>query len=213
MPHAKLRIDIPEHTWIHAVSTGHPEVTFEVVAILHREDRGVSLIRLHTDDALAVLTDVRARDDVDELDLLWKREDRALLQVGAADPLLLRPVREAGVPLTTPFEIRAGEVGWELTASNERLGDLRTRLETLDIDFTVESVRTVQPSRAEGLLTDRQHEVLRAAADRGYYDTPRETTLTAVADDLDIAKATCSDTLHRAEGTLVASYLNGTPDG
>lgn len=40
---------------------------------------------------------------------------------------------------------------------------------------------------------------MNAVIERGYYDTPRRCTLTELADELDLAKSTCSERLHRAE--------------
>jgi predicted DNA binding protein len=42
----------------------------------------------------------------------------------------------------------------------------------------------------------------------GYYETPIETTLDAVADRLDLPRSTVSYRLRRAEAQLVESYLS-----
>jgi hypothetical protein len=59
-------------------------------------------------------------------------------------------------------------------------------------------------------LTDRQREVARAAVDRGYFD-PEGPAAAAVADDLDIAKATLSEHLRTVQRELVRQAF-GTPD-
>ncbi|MFC7174104.1 helix-turn-helix domain-containing protein [Haloplanus litoreus] len=57
------------------------------------------------------------------------------------------------------------------------------------------------------LLTDQQSALLVTAVDMGYYDTPRESTLTEVADAADLAKSTASVTLHRAEERVVKEFV------
>lgn len=52
------------------------------------------------------------------------------------------------------------------------------------------------------LLTDRQWRVVIEAVTRGYYDSPRECSLTELAATLGINKSTASDILHRAEGLI-----------
>ncbi|MGK2230049.1 MAG: putative DNA binding protein, partial [Methanobacteriota archaeon] len=47
------------------------------------------------------------------------------------------------------------------------------------------------------------------AHELGYYDTPREISLSEVANEMDIAKSTCSEILHRAEGKVVSEFLEG----
>lgn len=207
MPRAKLTIEIPGQTWIADISTLHPELVFEVVTAMPSEDMGIALVRLDAPDPLPIITDIKAREDIDNIELLWKHEDEALLQIQSSNPLLLLPVLRAGVPLTTPFDIRDGRATWELTTSTSRLSSLRSQLEDFGIQFSIEYVRDIDSTQADNLLTDRQQEVLLTAALEGYYVAPREATLGEVADTLGIADATCSDILHRAEGHVLHWFI------
>jgi predicted DNA binding protein len=64
------------------------------------------------------------------------------------------------------------------------------------------------------LLTERQQGLVRTAVDAGYYNTPRECTLTELAERLGIAKSTRSGALHRAEGAVIKRFLaDGPLDG
>ena len=208
MPRARLSIDVPEGTWIHAISTAHPDAVFEVVTALAGEDAGVALLEVTTAAPIDVITEVDAREDVDALDLLWKREETALLQVSATGPPLLLPLWEAGVPVRMPFTVRDGAATWDLTTSADRLSSFGDHLDAAGIQYTVEYVQHVEESAADRLLTDRQQQVLLAAVERGYYATPREATLTDVADHLGVSKATASDVLHRAEGAIVDWFVD-----
>jgi len=207
MPHAKLTIDIPESTWIGDISTAHPEVVFQVVTSLPGEGTGIGLVRLVATDPLPIITDIQSRDDVEDLELLWKHDDEALLQIQTVNPLPLLPVWRAGVPLKMPFDIQEGVATWEVTTSTSRLSSLRDHLDDMDIGFAIEYVREIDASQADQLLTDRQQEVLLAAVDAGYYRAPREATLGDVAESLGVANATCSDVLHRAEGHIIHWFV------
>lgn len=207
MPHAKLTVDIPEHTWIGDISAAHPELVFRVVTSIPGEGTGIGLVRLTATDPLPIITDIQARDDVESLELLWKHDDEALLQIQTVNPLPLLPVWRAGVPLKMPFDIQNGEATWEVTTSTSRLSSLRDQLDDLGIGFSIEHVREIDASQADRLLTDRQQEVLLAAVEAGYYRAPRESTLGDVADILGVANATCSDILHRAEGHIIHWFV------
>nr|WP_265472954.1 helix-turn-helix domain-containing protein [Halohasta litchfieldiae] len=61
------------------------------------------------------------------------------------------------------------------------------------------------------LLSEKQQELVLEAVDRGYYDTPRDCTLTELADAVGIAKSTCSETLHRAEETIIEHFIEDLP--
>lgn len=208
MPRAKLRISIPERTWIHDVSTGHPDIVFRVNAVLSSDDSGIALLELRTANPVPIITEIDRRDDVTDLELLWKQDDTTLVQVETTDPLLLFPILKAGIPLKTPFEIADGVSIWEITTSSDRLSALGARLDEAGIDFDIESVHDEPADPADSLLTDRQREIVLTAAGMGYYDTPRGATLTAVSDSLGISKATGSDVLHRAEGKVMKRFID-----
>jgi hypothetical protein len=207
MPHAKLIIDLPQETWISDVSTTYSDLLFEVITGIHGEDTGIGLVRLIASDPLPVIADIQAFEEIENLELLWKHDDEALLQIQTADPLPLLPVWRAGVPIRMPFEIQDGLATWEVTTSRNRLSTLQSQLDALDISFSIEYVREIEESLANQLLTDRQQEVLLSAVEQGYYQAPREATLGDVADSLSIANATCSDILHRAEGHIIHWFV------
>ncbi|NUC72493.1 helix-turn-helix domain-containing protein [Haloterrigena sp. SYSU A558-1] len=52
-------------------------------------------------------------------------------------------------------------------------------------------------------LTDEQLAVLETAYENGYFDIPRETSATELADELEIAQSTASERLRTAERTLL----------
>ena len=207
MPHAKLTIDIPEHIWIGDISAAHPELVFQVVTSIPGDGTGIGLVRLTATDLLPIITDIQARDDIESLELLWKHDDEALLQIQTRNPLPLLPVWRAGVPLRMPFDIQNGMATWEVTTSTRRLSNLRDHLDELSIGFSIEYIREIDASQADRLLTNRQQEVLLAAVEAGYYRTPRDATLGDGADALGVANATCSDVLHRAEGHIIHWFV------
>ncbi|WP_265109877.1 helix-turn-helix domain-containing protein [Halosolutus halophilus] len=202
MPRAKLIVRIPESLWIHEVSTAHPDVTFRVTSVLPGPDVAIGVIELSASNPVPILAAIEDRDDVRDLELLWTHDETALLQVETSDPSLLAPMQRAGVPIETPFEVEDGVVTWELTTSSDRLSALGSSLDEHDVGYRIKYVHDVDAGRAEQLLTDRQLEVFLTALDSGYYEVPREATLTDVASTLDVSKSTCSDVLHRAEGTI-----------
>ncbi|QFU84177.1 bacterio-opsin activator [Natronorubrum aibiense] len=202
MPRAKLTVDLPDSLWIHDVSTAHPDVTFRVTSVLPGLDVAIGVLEVTASNPVPILAAIDDRDDVASLELLWKHDETALLQVEASNPSLLIPIQQAGVPMETPFVIEDGVVTWELTTSADRLSALGDSLEANGVSYRLEYVHDVDAGQAEQLLTDRQLEVFLTALECGYYDVPREATLTDVASALDVSKSTCSNVLHRAEGAI-----------
>jgi hypothetical protein len=210
MPQANLTITIPEGIWIGDVTRAHTDVQFRILAAHADGDAGVGLVEISGADWESAVADVRADDTVIECEMLQQYEDTALVQFETTIPLLLFPVQDSGVPLTMPFTIEEGQAEWEITAPQHHLSELGTKLEEFGIPFTVNEIsQRVEP---EQLLTDRQLHLVEAAIDAGYYDTPRRSSLTELAESVDLAKSTCSETLHRAEEKIVKQFVETHED-
>ncbi len=205
MPRARLRVDLPERTWVHAVSTAHPEATLRVLAALPGAGTGIGLLEvLGVTDAL--LESMRERSGVTALDVLARDGERALVRFETTEPLLLLSARAAGVPLELPVTVEDGTATVSVTAPRDRLRALRDQFEA---DGLATGVEAISPTTPDGsVLTDHQRRVLERAVELGYYETPRRVTLSELAVDLGVAKSTLSETLHRAESNLVRRHLD-----
>lgn len=99
--------------------------------------------------------------------------------------------------------VRFAVVG-EATALNEALA---ARPDSVRVD--VEGVGEYEGRpRAAADLTARQRETLRAAVETGYYEVPREATVEAVAEAVDLASSTVSEHLRKAEAAVMPSAVD-----
>jgi predicted DNA binding protein len=210
MPRAHLTLTIPEGIWIGDISRAYPDAQFRILAALADDQAGVGLAEVTTRKLSSILAKIDSSEGVTEFDILQQHDNTALIQFETTRPLLLFSIQEAGIPLEMPFLIASGEAEWELTASQHRLSELGTQLEQFDIPYTVNEVQ--QHTEPEQLLTDRQLRLLAVATEHGYYDTPRQCSLTELATELSIAKSTCSETLHRAEGKVIKQFIGRQAD-
>ncbi|AUX09561.1 bacterio-opsin activator HTH domain-containing protein [Halalkaliarchaeum desulfuricum] len=62
-------------------------------------------------------------------------------------------------------------------------------------------------------LTDKQREAIELALERGYYDTPRETDLETLSDELGVSKSAVSQRLRVTESKLIQSVLAEQDEG
>lgn len=209
MPRATLDVTPPEGVWVADVSRAHPDARFRVLAALPGERSGVGLVEITADDLEAVLMAVEAHAGVLALDVLDALDRTALVRFETHQPVILDVLQDAGLPLQPPVDIVDGVASLEVTGPRERLSQLVDELEDLGVPFEIRRV-TSELDRG-GLLTPRQGELLRAAVEAGYYDTPREITLTDLAERLDVAQSTLSEALHRAEGTVLRRYVEDLP--
>lgn len=210
MPHAKLTITVPESVWISELSRAYSDTRFRVLAATADDATGVARIEILGNDPEAVCETIREYETVTDLTVFETATDALRVQVETTVPLLLTSLQASGVPLETPFEVSDGEMTLEDTIPQETLSELGKTLDEFGITYTVDHIR--QNVESDRLLTDRQQRILDEAIERGYYDTPRQTTLVELAEELDIAKSTCSEILHRAEEQVVKRYRSDTDD-
>ena len=211
MPRATLSLRIPERVWVSALSKRYPDAASTVLAAMPADDTGVGLVEITADSVEPIVAAIDGFESLTSVAVLEARDDRAPLQFETSQPLLRRSMSEAGIPLELPITVSDGEVTAEMTASRERLSELGTVLERVGIGFDLESVTRSVDTRS--LLTDDQYDLLAAAVERGYYDTPRTCTLTDLADAVGLAKSTTSETLHRAEGTGLKRFVGDDAGG
>lgn len=204
MPEARLNITIPEGVWVGDLSTNYPTARFRILAALANGQDGVGLAEIHSEQVGEILDDMQEYGDVNKINVLDQQDEQALVQFETTAPLLLIAAQDSGVPLEMPFKLVDGDVAWEITASSDRLSELGTQLRALGLPFQIDYIQ--QEIHDDQLLTDAQETLIENAITEGYYETPRECTLTELAANVDRAKSTISETLHRAEGKIIKQY-------
>ncbi|WP_338739605.1 helix-turn-helix domain-containing protein [Haloplanus salilacus] len=208
MPTAKLAVTLPDSIWIAELSTRFPEATWRVLAALPDGDTGVGLVEITAEDIGTLLSQLDETEGVRVFEVLHRGDDRALVQFETDEPLLLLSIRNSRAPFEPPVTVRDGVANLEITASRDRLSSLGDQLRTFGLEFDVRSIRTsLDP---DSVVSEEQRQLIETAVGRGYYDTPRECTLTELADHLDIAKSTASERLHRAEGAIIRAFVDDT---
>jgi hypothetical protein len=205
MPYAKLTIDLPEAVWIGEVSREFPSTTFRVLSAVPSGDAGFGLLEIEDESIPTILDAIEGRAGISAVQLMQRSEDTAVVQFETSEPLLLLSIQESGAPIELPLTIRDGKAVIELTASRDRLSEFGRQLEAFGMSYALNRVYDAVDTPT--LLTDQQRRLLVTAVEVGYYDTPRECTLTELAEELDLAKSTASVTLHRAEETVVKEFV------
>jgi len=207
MTYAKLTITIPDGVWINELTRQYPETRFRVLGATANDAKGFARIELVGDRTESICEQMESYQTVTDLTVFEAEPRRRRIQVETTVPVLLNAIQAAGIPLDLPVEIMDGELELEITVPQEKLSTLGDTLDQFDISYTVECIQ--QDTDSESLLTERQQWLVREAIDRGYYDTPRRITLVELAEEVGIAKSTCSEILHRVEGQVLKQFLDG----
>jgi predicted DNA binding protein len=208
MPTATLAVIIPESVWIAELSTRFSDATWRVLAALPDGETGVGVVEITAENITTVLSQLDDTDGVRVVEMLHRDENRALVQFETDEPLVLLSMRNSRTPFEPPVTVRDGVATLEITASRDRLSSLGEQLRAFGLEFDVRSIHTSVDD--ESVVSEEQRRLIETALERGYYDTPRECTLTELADFLDIAKSTASERLHRAEGAIIRAFADDT---
>jgi predicted DNA binding protein len=187
------------------VSREYPETLFEVLTALPEEGQGFGLLRFRSDSIDSVLEGIRAHETIEEVSIIQQTESAATIQIVTSQPMILLAAKRSGIPIEMPVEIQDGTATVDVSAAHGRLSELGTQFATMGIDFEIEYIQ--QRLHPDQLLTERQQELLKLAVLEGYYDTPRRCTLTELAEEIGLAKSTCSETLHRAEEVVMKKFV------
>lgn len=182
----------------------------------HPDDEFRILSNYPTDDGLYVILEATMEDPSDVIryfengpishEVLHADERTVLIQyLLPFVPPPLRAVFSSGNLPQFPLVIRDGWILAELTTTQERLSQFRDELEATGFTFDIVSV--TQSTDPTDLLTGRQRRFMAEAIERGYYDTPRDCSLTDLATSLSVSKSTASVVLHRAEETVVKEFF------
>ena len=206
MTQARLTLTMPELLWVGEISRKYPEATLHVLSAVPSEDAGFALFRLISEDIDELLADARAHETIVEMETLQRTEGEATVQFETTAPLLMLSSRSAGMAIDFPVEIQNGKATLDVTGSHERLSALGTQFRNFGLDFEVEYIQ--ERLHTSQLLTEKQQRLLLRAVEMGYYNTPRDCSLTELAEAAGIAKSTCSETLHRAEEAVIKNFID-----
>lgn len=209
MLRAKLAITLPEDVWIGDLSRAHPDAEFRVLGAQQTDAGGTGVLAVSAPDHGPILSGMDRLDGVTVIDHLEATAETTHVQFRTDTPLLIAMAESAGLPIQPPVRIVDGTATVWVSGSGERVVAFVDRLEGRGLSV---DIQRITPSiDADDLLTDRQRELLLAAVEQGYYDAPRACSLTELAAELDLAESTVSETLHRAEGSVVKAFVATLP--
>jgi predicted DNA binding protein len=236
MSRTELRLDLPTGSWIGDVSRRVPAATLRVAEAIVVDDsaagadapessadgspatdgddrtgteegpEAAATVRVGGTDRDRVEAALRDHERVSRATTVERRGDVRTLRVVGRAPAYLPAARAVGLPIASAVEVVDGRAAVAVVGDRDRIEAFGRRLTGDGITVGVAATGSDDPDRT---LTEAQRDLVFEAVRRGYYDTPRRCTLTELAEANGIAKSTCSETLHRAEGRVMRRFVDG----
>lgn len=208
MTTARLVVDLRDSPWSDA-TRGRSDRVVRIRSAVPCDGAGVELVEVSCSDVDECVSRVENHPSVEYLTIVERTADEVTMQLETVTPRFLLAVRESRMAVEFPIEIRHGTATIDVVGPHEHLSTLDEQLRQLDVAFDLVSVGTGR--EATKLLTEAQRDLLLAAVEEGYYETPRQCTLTELADSVGLAKSTCSESLHRIEQIVVEYFVDELP--
>ncbi|RLM67206.1 helix-turn-helix domain-containing protein [Halorubrum sp. Atlit-26R] len=216
MTRTDLRLDLPTGSWLGDVSRRVPAATLRVAETIavDGDDRQptdgdpavAATVRVGGTDRDRVEAALRDHEHVSRATAVERRGDVRTLRVVGRAPAYLPAARAVGLPIESTVEVVDGRAAVTVVGDRGRIEAFGRRLAGDGITVGVAATGGDDPDRT---LTEAQRDLVFEAVRAGYYDTPRRCTLTELAEANGIAKSTCSETLHRAEGRVMRRFVDG----
>jgi predicted DNA binding protein len=121
---------------------------------------------------------------------------------------LLSILEDKRLIVDTPMEFADGGVRATIIGEQESLRDALDDVpDNVTVDVQQVGEYSPEDDRVLSDLTERQREVLKVAAELGYYDVPRSATHDEVAEELGCAPSTASEHLRKIESKIVEALV------
>jgi predicted DNA binding protein len=164
------------------------------------------LLEIEGDKIDELMTDFRSMEGVRHTYYAKHNGNKALAIIITNIPSYCRVARDSGsFCLSCPLNSSEAGSDWKLLTNDAR--GFREMFEALEEIGAEPCVRDVASVHHSTTLTGRQREILHAAVKEGYFEFPRKTDLTELAEELSISPATLDEILRRAQHKIATYYL------
>ena len=162
----------------------------------------------HSEDIVGAFS---GHPGVQNIELVDSVEDEYLLRAEWATEYegVLSTLAGTGVPL---IEATGTDEQWTFEIRGDDRGDVaafHNRCREQDIPITLTALHALTPveTATETAITDAQQEALTLAYERGYFESPREITMTELGEELDISQQAVASRLRRGTRRILGSTL------
>ena len=215
---AEFRLPVSEFCLAETVAA--TDAAIELLRIVaYDPDHVLPFVRAHGDgETLERLDDLLAADpSVESVERIATMDESRIYRmawVDSVETVVYVLLEEGGAIL----DGTTGGEQWRVRAlfpDRDALSRTYDFCEEQGLTLTIDRIYELDNQRHQRFgLTTQQHETMLAAVEHGYYDVPREATLTDLAETLDISHQALSERLRRGHGNLVRYALGaGEKDG
>ncbi|MHA1745754.1 MAG: helix-turn-helix domain-containing protein [Promethearchaeota archaeon] len=204
----KFSFPIPSKKWIARFSVKFEDLQINLLSmLLLSKKQGSGLFQIqggnkqHLDE---FWKDFIEFYDTSKYTLIFRDETTILVNILSSDPWVLHTLMDAQFILLFPILIRNGSISIELIAPRNKIDLIFNNPEWKKVNISIKQIGSYCP---DSLLSPRQSEILNNALQHGFFNIPRQTSLSELAEILKISPSALSENLRRINKKLAEHFL------
>lgn len=189
----------------------YPDIAIDLERIVPLREGIIPLFWVEGGEPEAIEATLRADSLTEEVTLLTNLDGRYLFEMvwNANIDALVQPLIQSGAEV---LRAEGGVDRWEFRLqfdNRAKLTDFRERCQANDVDMQLLALYNpaVPLHDDEEPLSNEQFDILATASEKGYFEIPRDITLTELADLIGISPNAASQRMRRGLGTLVEAAV------
>ena len=195
----RIEVRLPDGHWAGEATRDNPSSILQIIETMPLS-KGRGTAQISTDELL--LDQLENLSGIESVNLLG--ENKATVTIASGGGGFIKALRVVGVVPRTPFEVIDGWADWTIQCSSNQVKQLIEQIKIDEIPMRLKSTR----SNTEKLLTTRQSQIFELAKRKGYWNIPREISITQLAELTGSSKSTISVMLHAIESKIVDTFYD-----
>lgn len=195
----RIEVRLPDGHWAGEATRDNPSSILQIIETMPLS-KGRGTAQISTDKLL--LDQLENLSGIESVNLLG--ENKATVTIASGGGGFIKALRVVGVVPRTPFEVIDGWADWTIQCSSNQVKQLIEQIKIDEIPMRLKSTR----SNTEKLLTTRQSQIFELAKRKGYWNIPREISITQLAELTGSSKSTISVMLHAIESKIVDTFYD-----
>ena len=195
----RIEVRLPDGHWAGEATRDNPSSILQIIETMPLS-KGRGTAQISTDELL--LDQLENLSGIESVNLLG--ENKATVTIASGGGGFIKALRVVGVVPRTPFEVIDGWADWTIQCSSNQVKQLIEQIKSDEIPMRLKSTR----SSTEKLLTTRQSQIFELAKRKGYWNIPREISITQLAELTGSSKSTISVMLHAIESKIVDTFYD-----
>ncbi|MBD3350731.1 MAG: hypothetical protein GF364_04505 [Candidatus Lokiarchaeota archaeon] len=201
-----LSITFPDKLWLGAVGRKYPYYQFIIRSFIPiKQDPfvGNALITISGKNPMSLIDKIKEHPSLKSFFLMEESPTQITINTQTKDNYLLNCIIKNSIIINFPIEITKGIAEFVINGTRDNIDKFIDELNDKGIHVEIKSIGNYTDEKLEQILTSRQYFIYNRAKEEGYYNNPRDLTLTELAEKLDLAKSSLSSMLQRIHNRLL----------